>query len=321
MSESGVLTLIQAGPHTLLQDLGRRGTQHLGFSQSGAIDEHSFLWANKLVGNEMNSPCLEISFGPFECIFSADTVIAITGAANNIHITKYHDDETTPITGWESITIDAGDKLFIAAPKSGLRTYLAVQQGFLFDSKFNSAAMVPKESSGPYNGGCFSKGQQLEYCSPQKSVCKHKIKKMTPRRYIPDYAQILILDFIPNPHFLKIAPELIQKFATSEYRVSQQSNRMAYSLESESPITIEKTPQLSSATPYGTIQIPPNGQPFILLKDRQTIGGYPVLGYVTHIDCFKLGQRRPHQKVRFSHTTLEASQDKLAEFYTFFSYA
>ncbi len=95
---------------------------------------------------------------------------------------------------------------------------------------------------------------------------------------------------------------------------------MAYSVASENPITIKKSNRLSAATPYGTIQIPPSGQPFILLKDRQTIGGYPVLGYVTHIDCFKLGQRRPHQKVRFLQTSIEESQGKLRKFYDFFTY-
>ncbi|MFL0800695.1 MAG: biotin-dependent carboxyltransferase family protein [Agarilytica sp.] len=317
MHKTGLITLIQAGPHTLLQDFGRQGTQHLGFCQSGAIDEHSFLWANKLVSNDMNSPCLEISFGPFECIFSDIATIAITGAANKIQI--LNNGEARQINGWQSIHIHPGDKLHISAPKTGLRTYLAIEGGFVHDSVFNSAAMVPKEHSGPYGGDCFSKAHQLNYCLANDNAHKNRRKKITPSAYIPNYEQDLTLTFIPHPDIQSQNPELIQQFILNEYSIGSHSNRMAYSLESETPITIENKNRLSAATPYGTIQIPPSGKPFILLKDRQTIGGYPVLGYVTHLDCFKLGQGRPHQKVRFSQTTLEASQEKLVEFYTFFS--
>ncbi len=321
MSETGKITIIQAGPHTLLQDLGRQGTQHLGFCQSGAIDEHSFLWANKLASNNMNSPALEISFGPFECVFSDNTTIAIAGAANKIRLQKHTNGDTHQINGWQSINIDAGDKLLISSPKTGLRTYLAIAGGLNHNSVFHSAAMVPKEHSGPYSGNCFSKGQELEYPLTVEMPHKNKHQKMTPRSYIPNYEEDLLLTFIPHQEVHRNTPKLIQQFINNEYHIGPNSNRMAYSLESEASITIENKNRLSAATPYGTIQIPPSGKPFILLKDRQTIGGYPVLGYLAHIDCFKLGQRRPHQKVSFSQVTLEASQEKLAELYTFFSYS
>ncbi len=319
MSKPGKITVTQAGPHTLLQDLGRQGTQHLGFCQSGAIDEHSFLWANKLVGNNMNSPALEISFGPFECVFSENATIAIAGAANTIQLQKQKCGDTHKINGWQSINIEAGDQLLISAPKNGLRTYLAIKRGFRHDSIFHSASMVPKENSGPFGGNCFSKGQELEYPLTDEMSYKNKRQKMTPRSFIPNYDEDLTLTFIPHQEVQYNTPELIQQFINNEYHIGPHSNRMAYGLESEAPITIENKNRLSAATPYGTIQIPPSGKPFILLKDRQTIGGYPVLGYVTRIDCFKLGQGRPHQKVSFSQTTLEASQEKLVEFYNFFS--
>ncbi len=309
--DTGQLKVLQSGPHTLLQDLGRKGTQHLGFCQSGAIDEHSFLWANKLLGNNMHCPSLEISFGPFECEFTEETTIAITGAAQYILFNN------APINGWQSVHVNPGDRLQVKTPKHGLRSYIAVKNGFHFDSHFNSAAMVPRENSGPFDGKCFSRGQTLDYAIQTRS--NNAPTKLTPAQFIPDYDGLKYLNVFVHTDSNWFEASQIEAFFETEYTIGQNSNRMAYCLEGRKLLQGKNANILSTGTPFGTIQIPPNGQPIILLKDRQTIGGYPSLGCVTHLDCFILSQMRPGQQVRFTPLDIEKGQRKLKSFYSFFS--
>ncbi len=307
----GQLKVIQSGPHSLLQDLGRKGTQHLGFCQSGAVDEHSFLWANKLLGNNMHRPCLEISFGPFECEFTETTTISITGAAQTILFNN------APINGWQSLHVNPGDRLQIKAPKYGLRSYIAIKNGFHFESLLNSASMTPRENSGPFDGKCFSRGQTLDYSIlPQ---CSNALTKITPAQFIPNYDGIKHLNIFVHTDSDCIEASQVEAFFETEYTVGPNSNRMAYCLEGEKLPQGKNASILSTGTPFGTIQIPPSGQPIILLKDRQTIGGYPSLGCVTHLDCFILSQMRPGQQVRFTPLDIENGQKKLKSFYSFFS--
>lgn len=310
MNACGELSILQAGPHSLLQDLGRQGKQHLGFCQSGAIDEHSFLWANKLLENTMASACLEISFGPFECEFTDTTTIAITGAAQNITLNN------KALTGWQSLRITPGDRLRIKAPQQGLRTYLAIKGGFSYESRLNSAAMAPRENSGPFAGQCFSRGQNLEYSVQAPS---NNPNKLTPAQYIPNYSQQKSLRVFLTPEQDLFTAQQLEFFLSTEYSVAQNSNRMAYSLNGQAISFAQDIHIFSTATPYGAIQIPPNGQPIVLLKDRQTIGGYPILGYLSHIDCFALSQMRCGEKLRFNAIHLDEGQRALKEFYNFFN--
>lgn len=338
MTNSGELKIIQPGPFSILQDLGRQGFMHLGFSQSGAMDEQAYLWANKLLNNHKNAAALEITFGPFIGEFSAPAKIALTGAANPVYINEI------ALPSWQTFHMNTGDKLRITAPKYGLRTYLAIEHGFHFQSPFNSAAMVVKEKSGPFQGIPFKKGQILQYpynainsaahttpsttpnttshtstlISPSAPITKAP-RVATPTAFIPDYQMPLTLKIFLNAHYEEFAQKELCRFFNTDYQIGQDSNRMAIKLIGY-PIKRKKsTPLLSSGTAFGAVQLPPNGQPIILLKDRQTIGGYPQLGCIAHLDCFALSQRHPGQKVRFEEGNIEKSQEALAEFYAFFN--
>ncbi len=303
--DHGQLHILQSGPLTLLQDLGRRGSQASGFCQSGALDEHAYLWANKLLDNP-NNAALEITLGPFECKFSQPCQIAITGGAHKIKING------KPTHTWRSLTINTGDCLQLPPPKHGLRSYLAIQGGFHHKPFFNSAAMCPRERSGPFNGLPFKKNDTLNY-TPKPSKPQNT-SRITPPQYIPDYRENeLTLHVIPwHNHTEK--DELWQHTFT----IHNDANRMAYKLQGPALTSTSSNNQLSFAVPLGSIQLPPDGQPIILMKDRQTIGGYPVLGCVTQKDLWSLGQMRAGTKVKFQKTHLEKSQNMLKKHYDFF---
>lgn len=306
---SGTFQLLTPGPHTLLQDLGRKGMQHLGFCQSGAADEHSFLWANKLLNNDAHCACLEITLGPFEATVDGETKIAVTGAAQHFYLNG------EKISSWQSINVSAGDKITIKAPAQGMRTYIAIKHGFHFNSVLDSAAMVIKEGSGPFGGKPFCKNATLEFSSYQN---KDLLNRLTPPSFVPEYPNTVALNIIINEHSEYFDDNAINNLLTSHYKVGSQSNRMAYCLEGNTIDMRKNTSMYSSGVPFGSVQVPPNGQPIVLLKDRQTIGGYPIIGYVSHLSCFQLAQLQIGQEVSFKTISLKESQNHLREFYNFF---
>ncbi|MFL0810938.1 MAG: biotin-dependent carboxyltransferase family protein [Agarilytica sp.] len=312
MNVLGELKILRAGPQCLLQDLGRTHVQDIGFCQSGAADEHAFLWANKLLDNNANCAALEITFGPFEAEFNINTRIAICGAAKSAYINDKQ------ISAWVSLPVEPGDRLRIENFSNGVLTYLAIQNGFRFSPTeretppFKSNAMSPREHSGPNNGKPFKSGDSIFYPileSPSRKTF------FAPARFVADYRQKLNLNFVPNP---SIPYSELTQICQQEFKVHPNSNRMAYRLSFGSDVTFPQTSQRSSGTPYGTIQLTPNGDVLVLMKDRQTIGGYTTLGCVRHLDLFSLSQRRAGDTIKLFPTDVKKAQEKLLSFYRFF---
>lgn len=306
MSTVGEMKIIYAGPQCLLQDLGRTQVQSMGFCQSGAADEHSFLWANKLLANTPACAALEIAFGPFEAEFQQDTHIAICGASDVIFLNE------KKVHAWSSFSVKAGDRLKIKHYTKGVFTYLAIKDGFQSESPFTSKAMAPREKSGPNNGQPFKNGKVLDYL---EQGTEYALTTFTPARFIPNYDKDLTLEFIPSPD---INPSFLSKFLETDFFVQQNSSRMAYRLKNEIDLKLESMSVRSSATPFGSIQYTPNGETLILLKDRQTIGGYPSLGCIAHQSAFALSQRRADTKINFIIRDVLEAQKNLKRFYQFF---
>lgn len=336
------IKIIQAGPMTTLQDLGRQGGQRLGFCQSGAADEYSFLWANKLLDNDINSAALEISFGPFICHFEQATLIAITGTKCNIQI-KHANGECETTNSWRSIYINAGDTIKIQLPESGVFTYLAIKRGFQLpagqSTLFGSVAMAPREQSGPFAGKAFtsvSDDKQLNKTMPlyysmsssqkmrPQDYYSYKQQRGAPWNFIPDHTQTLQLGLIPAYQASQLEPQVLESIFRNAYRVAPDSNKMGYRLEGPT-VTFPKSQLLSEGIAFGAVQVTPEGQLIILLKDRQTIGGYPKIGSICLLDAFRLSQRRPGQEVWFyrigiENGALEKSYDELRQWQIFFGH-
>lgn len=326
-TNTGNLTILSPGPRALLHDLGRFGYQHLGFTQGGPADEKAFLWANKLLQNSHDAPTLEISLGPFECQFEHNTQVSITGTQTRVLLNE----QAVPM--WSSLRINKGDRLKIQAPRHGIFSYLAVLGGFVCHPALGSCSTVVREGIGGNSGMAFSSGDSLAFHSRNldtqaktKSQAIHKKPpkqqvtvplKIVPPRFISDHSKTLIVDVIPGYQFAEFSEQSKQIFFSTPYTITPQSDRMGYRLKGTA-IENKKQNLLSEGVAFGSIQVPPNGQPIILLKDRQTIGGYPKIGCVSYLDCFKISQKRPGEEVRFRIGDLEECQKKLKEFYRFF---
>lgn len=307
MSHTG-LKVIKPGIFTLVQDLGRFKFQHIGLSTGGAADEQAFLWANRLLDNPPNSHALEIWFGGLQLQAQTHTTIAITGAEMQASINEH------PIENWQSHSLHPGDILQFGHAQSGIQSYLAVHKGFQLQPCFGSVATVPREKMGGIKGdGSALKADDVLPCQTSRSTLKTRV----PPIFIPNYQKSLIVNVIPCEPREHFSETELQKFYHTTYRLSSESNSMGIKLDGET-ITPDVQGIISEGIAYGTIQIPPDGQPIILLKDRQTIGGYPKLGTVFPMDAFLLAQQQPNNELRFAIISLEEAQQKMRCFYRFF---
>lgn len=293
------LTVIKPGMLTLLQDLGRFGYQHLGLTPGGAADEQAFLWANKLLGNSPNSPVLEITLGGLALKVQKPTRIALTGADLQASCND------VALANWQTHNVKAGDHLQFGFPSSGVRAYLAVAGGFTVVPAFGSVATVVREQVGGLDG----RGHPLQEgdCLPFASCERGMARRVAPR-FIPDYTKPLTVRVMEGQQRAMFDEAELSRFYASEYRVSTQSDRMGIRLDGP---TLHPTHGgiVSEGIPFGAIQVPPSGQPIILHKDRQTIGGYPKLGTIHPLDAFALAQRQAGQSVRFTPISSEEARD------------
>ena len=289
--------VIKPGLLALLQDLGRHGYQSLGLTTGGPMDEMAFRWSNALLDNDTNSPQIEITFGMFSLEAQADTSIAITGADLGATLNG------KSISPWRSYAIRKGDILAFHQPIWGLRAYLAVKGGFLCEPTLGSVATVVREKI----GGLTGKGDKLKKDDMLKYQPFHNHKERTvPRLAIPNYGQTEI-PVILSYQYESFSTLERANFFSSDYRVSGNSDRMGYRLEGK-VITSDLKGIVSEGIAYGSIQLPKDGQPIVLLRDRQTIGGYPKIGCVTRYGGSILSQQKPGDVIQFTPITVDQAE-------------
>ncbi|MFB9887194.1 5-oxoprolinase subunit C family protein [Balneatrix alpica] len=304
------LKVLQAGPLALVQDGGRRGVMHTGLTQSGPLDRHAFAWANRLLGNPWRSPAVEITLGGLKLEAQVDTWVAVTGADLQLRLNG----QPQPI--WQSFMVKAGDVLQFAQPRQGLRAYLAVAGGLqLAPGLGGSCASVSREGL----GGSRNDGQKLQSGEvlPCLSVREGQMRRV-PAQYVPDYQAEHALPVVLAAQWQHFSSAALQTFFNSDYLLSPRSDRMGARLQGPA-VEVKLPGMVSEGIALGSIQIPADGQPIILLQDRQTIGGYPKLGVLTAAGISALAQRMPGAKLRFTPLSLFAAQQQERQFLSFFA--
>ncbi len=293
--------VLSPGIFTTVQDLGRQGYTHLGITPSGAMDEYAYRWSQKLLGDDAGN-ALEILLHGLTLQSTAPTTIAICGADLNFRINGI----SHPI--WQTHQIRQNDILSFDQRKSGMRAYLAVKGGFHAKRYENSFSTTLKEEKGKK----VEKGDTLAF-TPKQS---RQIIRV-PQKYIPTYPTHITLRTLLSYQHSYFSKAQKEKFFSTDYILTLQMSRMGYKLEGE-PIIPTKEGIISEGITYGAIQIPPDGKPIILLKERQTIGGYQKIGSVLPIDCFMLSQLPIGATVKFEPISLEDVQEEMKGFYGFF---
>jgi antagonist of KipI len=281
------LRIIYPGILTTIQDLGRYGYLKYGLPPSGCADEISFRAGNALVGNEAWCAGLEMTIqgGKFEVL--SDSFMAITGADMEPKING----KLCPM--WQSFMGRAGDVLEFSQVHSGCRSYLLVSGGIDVPLVMGSRATNLIAGIGGLEGRALKSGDILY----RKDGGQRK-EKVFPLQFLPEFKTSQELRVILGPQNEYFSESGLKNFLSDAYVVSPQSNRMGYRLLGPC-IEIEKGGFISDAVPLGAIQVSGEGQPVVLLWDRQTTGGYPKIAVVIKADIWKLAQAKPGDEFKF----------------------
>jgi len=271
-------TVLAPGLMTTIQDLGRPGQRAAGMPQGGAADAFSLRLANLAVGNPEDAAALECTLTGPELRFERDATVALAGA------------DFTGLPRGRPVRIAAGGSLALGHARSGCRGYLAIAGGLRADHVLGSRATYVPARLGGLDGRPLVAGDRLAVDCSGRGGCP------------PPLDPALFTD-PPDPCVLRVIPAAGTAGWSGCFRASARSDRMGVRLEG-SPLQGGDGDGVSVAVLPGTVQLPPDGQPIILLADAQTIGGYRVIGHVIAADLPLVAQLRPGAAVAFRPTTL-----------------
>lgn len=298
--------VLAPGLLTTLQDDGRRGWRHLGIGCAGALDAFSHAVANRLVGNA-DAPALEITLAGPRLRFDRAARIAICGAEIDAHA------DGSGLPGWRRIDLPAGSTLVFGGCRRGARAYLAIAGGFAAPRALGSASTDLRGGFGGLHGHALVAGDVLSAAGAAASRNPHRARSAADAPAIArwwidpapdiDFTRLAVVRVLPGRDATKPADALFSR----EWRVAPASDRQGLRLQCPSR-TGPGSDALSLAVPReavsepvapGTIQLPSDGGPIVLLADAQTHGGYPRIGHAIRADRPRLAQLRPGDALRF----------------------
>ncbi|MCC5894448.1 MAG: 5-oxoprolinase/urea amidolyase family protein [Alkalibacterium sp.] len=300
------IQITSSGMHTTVQDQGRNGYQRYGFSVSGAMDSFSYRLANFLAGNTDQEAVLEMAGTGASFIFTESNTLAVTGA----ECCPKLDGRALKMN--QPVWVEAGVELTTGVIKNGTFSYIAFAGGLHIPEVMGSQSTSTRYGVGGLYGRTLRIDDEIAFKAPLKSGQVKGLERGLSLN-APEKKEVTTIRFIMGSE-----PDLFSKTATetfldTAYTVSSQSDRMGYRLKGSRIGTDQQQDSLSEGTVLGDIQIPPDGQPIVLMADRQTTGGYPVIGTITTVDIPKMVQCTPGEKVRFLPISLEEAHDLLKQ--------
>ncbi len=313
--KTGLLKVITPGPLSLVQDGGRTGFQKYGVSVSGAVDIDSLNAGNRLVGNDPNDAAVEILLGGAEFVFEQAEIFALTGAETNATL------DGVPLARNISYSAHAEARLVLGMPSPGLglRAYLAVAGGIDAPQVMGSRSTHVASEIGGVDGRALTVGDSLRIGEPAHGAVSGNVFLDSP---VPGSASApqessepppVEVRVVLGPQHDEFSEKGIQTFLNSTYAVGDQSNRQGLRLDG--PEIESRTGRydiVSDAVVNGSIQVPGDGKPIVLLADRQTTGGYAKIATVISVDLPKLGQASPGMSITFTAISVEESQELFA---------
>lgn len=281
------MTILRAGGLTTVQDLGRPGHRAIGVPLGGAADPVALRLANLLVGNPENTAALECALVGPELVFSEAVTLAVGGAA------------FAGLPAWRPVHVAANEKIELGACQGGCRGYLAIAGGIAVEPVQGSRSTYVRAGLGGWQGRALRAGDILPLGTPPRPG-RIDHWSVSPR-VLPAYT--------PSPRLRVMRGAQADEFAPgwreAEFEVTPQFDRMGVRLAGPPLTRASEQELLSTAVAPGTVQVPPDGHPIILLADAQTIGGYPRLAHVIAVDLPLVAQLQAGNRVRFQEVSLE----------------
>lgn len=293
----------KTGLQTTVQDMGRHGLQQYGVVVSGAMDPFALQVANVLVGNCRDEAALEIALMGPELDVLSSAVIAICGA----DLSPAINGKSAPM--WKSFRIQEGDRITFGRPIAGVRAYLAVAGGYDVPVVMGSKSTYERANLGTI----IEKNMTINGFNVK---ARHGIGLT--QAYIPDYHEPGHIRVVNGPDTDRFTEKGIEIFYRQKHTISPDSDRMGYRMTSTEIPHKNGADIWSDAIPLGTIQVPPNGQPIILMADRQTTGGYTRIATVISVDIPKVSQLAPDSSIQFQAVNVNEAQKLAIQEETFF---
>jgi antagonist of KipI len=295
---TAVLNVQEPGLFTTVQDLGRPNAISAGVQSGGAMDRFAHAAANLLVGNDVGHATLECTFSGPHLVAEHPCLVAVAGADFDPHVNG------TPVPGWTSMLLGAGDQLTFGPNRKGARMYIALAGGIEADRWLGSLSTNVMAARGGKQGRPLERGDNIAAAgAPRKPSISRLHLAESLRPVYGDH----ILHSIPGPHVKRLNPESRSNLFGMAYRVTKDANRMGYRLEGPRLDTSGEE-LLSFGLVPGALQVPHGGQPILLMADHQTAGGYPVVATVVSASMPVAAQLLPGDEVLFAEATAERAQ-------------
>lgn len=294
------VAVLKPGLLTTLQDRGRHGYAAFGVGHTGPMDEVALRLANALVGNADEAAVLEITLTGPRLRFDTDAVIALTGADFDSRLGD------APFAGWRAVPVPAGAVLDLARARRGTRAYLAIAGGFRAVPVLGSAATDVNAGLGaPLRGGeALGIGEHTSAPAGNRATWS-----LDPRPWFdPDPHRPIRL--LRGRHFDALDARSHAALFGAPFRIAADSNRVGYRLDGERLTLATPLEIVSEPLAFGTVQLPPGGQPIALMAEHPVTGGYPRIGQVAAVDLPRLAQRRPGDPLRFAEIGLDEAQTR-----------
>lgn len=307
------LKINKPGLSTSVQDLGRPGYFHLGIPIGGAMDRYALRCANMLVGNREDAAGLEAVFMGPEIEFTEDATVAVCGADMPVSV------DGTPVEGWTSFDVKAGQTLGFGFLKSGARAYIAVSGGIATEPDLGSRSTYPIGALGGVNGRAIAVGDVIPVGAGTG----------TPGRTVPEALRRgpgnpADLRVITGLYWNRLTEAAGKGFFEDTWTVAPEADRMGYRfrggralefVEREQPFGAGADPSniVDGCYSYGSIQVPGGTEPIVLHRDAVSGGGYFTLGAIISADMDLIGQLQPNTQVRFVKVDMEQALAARAE--------
>jgi antagonist of KipI len=315
-----------AGFLTSVQDLGRPGHRQFGISIGGALDSHALRVANALVGNEDSAAGLEATLGRLRLCFDDSCIVAWGGGSFAVTV----GDKNLP--PGHAALVGKDEELIMTAPKAGSRAWLAISGGIDVPLILGSRSTDLRGNFGGHEGRALRDGDELPLGTREHIKERRFTNRRTDRNgdgnleiaapWISEWsapapwaatARRDLLRFVKGSSWDLFTPDAQASLGTAPFTVTSDSDRMGARLDGPDLPRHDASDLLSEAVAPGTLQVPPNGKPILLLGDCQTIGGYPKIAHVITVDLPIAAQLWPGDHVRFHEISLAEAQALLRE--------
>lgn len=290
-----MINIISSGLFSSFQDLGRFGKKSLGVSQSGSLDKYSFMISNILCGNKINEGAIEIIGGGFLCEFLNSVSISVSGPIGYYLINN----KCVPINS--SIKVNKNDVLTIPSNENGNVFYFSIAGGFDIEEIIGSYSY--HQPSNITDKLKISSGQNYLMKKPNSEFQK----MISPSFYQKYLKPVNDISIIFDQKIEEKNKKIVNKLLSNEFTISDQLSRQGIKLNCKEKLVHRIGNEISSGVSLGTVQLPPNGEPIILLNDSQTTGGYTKLGRIPDFEISRIVQSKTFTKIKFKKTDIYQS--------------